>query len=71
MLADLQSHDDILSTTFGSFANKFSIFSILSKCGARKIRGVPIPSVFAYLFSIAFKNVSIYQDQKSNNPNKI
>ena len=71
MLTDFQSHDDLLSTTFGSFAKKFSIFSILSKCGARKIRGVPVSRVFAYLFSIAFKNISIYQDQKSNNPDKI
>jgi hypothetical protein len=71
MLTDFQSHDDILSTTFGSFANKFNIFSILSKCGARKIRGVPVSRVFAYLFSIAFKNISIYQDQKSNNPDTI
>lgn len=71
MVADFQSHDDILSTTFGSFARKFGIFPILSKCGARKIRGVPVPGVFSYLFSIAFKNVSIYQDQKSNNPARI
>ena len=71
MVADFQSHDDILSTTFGSFARKFGIFPILSKCGARKIRGVPVPGVFSYLFSIAFKTVSIYQDQKRNNPARI
>lgn len=71
MLSDFQSNDDILSTTFGSFANKFNMFSILSRSGARKIRGVPVSKVFAYLFSIAFKNISMYQDQKSNNPEKI
>jgi hypothetical protein len=71
MIADFQSNDDILSTSFGSFAKKFSIFSILSRCGARKIRGVPVSGVFAYLFSIAFKNISMYQDQKSNNPDKM
>lgn len=66
MLAEFQSHDDILSTSFGSFAKKFNVFSILSKCGAKKIRGVPVTRVFSYLFSIAFKNISIYRDQKSN-----
>jgi len=71
MLTYFQSNDDILSTTFGSFAKKFGIFSILSKCGAKKIRGVPVSRVFAYLFSIAFKNISIYNDQKSNNPDTI
>ena len=71
MLTDFQSHDDILSTSFGSFAKKFSIFTILSKCGARKLRGVPVSRVFAYIYSIAFKNISINQDQRSSNPDKI
>lgn len=71
MLTDFQSNEDIRSTTLGGFANKFSIFSILSKCGTKKIRGVPVSRIFAYLFSITFKNISKYQDQKSNNPDKI
>ncbi len=71
MLTDFQSLDDILSTSFGSFAKKFSIFTILSKCGARKLRGVPVSRVFAYIYSIAFKNISINQDQRSSNPDKI
>lgn len=71
MLADFQSNDDILSTTFGSFAQKFNVFSILFRCGARKIRGIPVSRVFSYLFSIAFKNISIHQDQKNNNTDKI
>lgn len=71
MLSDFQSNDAILSTTFSSFDNKFNMFSILSRSGARKIRGVPVSEVFAYLFSIASKNISMYQDQKSNNPEKI
>ncbi len=71
MLADFHSPDDILSTSFGSFAQKFNVFSILSKCGARKLRGVPVSQVFTYLFSIAFKHISVNRDQKSGNPNAV
>ena len=71
MLADFHSPDDILSTSFGSFTQKFNVFSILSKCGARKLRGVPVSQVFTYLFSIAFKHISVNRDQKSGNPNAV
>lgn len=72
MLSDFHSNDDILSTSFGSFAKKFNVFSILAKCGAKKLRGVSVSVVFAYLFSIAFKHTTVNRDQKGRkNPQAV
>ncbi|MPM60017.1 IS4 family transposase ISGur1 [bioreactor metagenome] len=72
MVTDFHSNDDILSTSFGSFAKKFNVFSILAKCGAKKLRGVSVSVVFAYLFSIAFKHTTVNRDQKGRkNPQAV
>ena len=76
MLSDFHSNDDILSTSFGSFAKKFNVFSLLSKCGAKKLRGVSVSVVFSYLFSylfsIAFRHTTVNQDQKGRkNPQSV
>jgi hypothetical protein len=71
MLSQNFPSDDQISSSFSDFCSKFGLFSLLSACGARKVRGVPVSEVFSYLFSIVFKGVSTYQDQRRGRGGKV
>lgn len=44
------------------FFKRFHIGEILRKCNAYKERGIPVIAIFIYLFSLVFRNRSMYMD---------
>ena len=56
--------NDTFFSICSNFIKKFSIFSILRSAGARKLRGIPVSSIFGFLFSSIFANGSSFQQQR-------
>jgi len=57
------TNSDSFSSSFSNFKSVTDLSSIISRCGGRKIRGIPVMTVFTYLFSLAFKKKSMNLDQ--------
>ena len=50
------------SNRIKTFFKRFKIGEILRKCNAYKERGIPVLTVFMYLFCLVFRNRSMYMD---------
>lgn len=55
-------NEKTVSTKITQFFQKFRIGEILRKCNAYKEHGIPVMTVFLYLFQLAFRNRSMYMD---------
>lgn len=54
-----------VSRKITQFFQRFCVGEILRKCNAYKEHGIPVITVFLYLFQLAFRNRSMYMDMQS------
>lgn len=52
------------SPKIAQFFQRFHVGEILRKCNAYKEHGIPVVTVFLYLFQLAFRNRSMYMDMQ-------
>ena len=74
MLPDLHQFDDTARTIITHFQHKYRINSLLKKYGATKKKGVPVSTIFSFLFSLVFTGKSCYRtirDTKRDSGNKL
>ena len=58
-------NEKMVSKKISCFFQRFHIGEILRKCNAYKEHGIPVVTVFLYLFQLAFRNRSMYMDMLS------
>lgn len=66
MYNNFNTNGDKFSSTFAEFKKTFGIGEIIRSCGGSKLRGVPVMTVFTYLFSLIFQRRSMNMDQEKN-----
>lgn len=67
MLMNFTRNTENITSQVQDFSHKFKIGSILNTCGAYKQKGIPVMSVFYYLCSLVFCNISMNRDQNTRN----
>ena len=58
-------NEKTVSLRITKFFQRFHVGEILKKCSAYKEKGIPVLSVFLYLFQLVFRNRSMYLDLHS------
>lgn len=61
---DVENEKNI-SKKITQFFQRFHIGELLRKCNAYKELGIPVMTIFLYLFQLAFRNRSMYMDMQS------
>ena len=67
MLMNFTKNNENITSQVKDFSHKFKISSILQSCGAYKQKGIGVMSVFYYLSSLLFCNISMNRDQNTRN----
>jgi len=67
MLMNFTNNTENITSQVQDFSHKFKIGSIFQTCGAYKQKGIPVMSVFFYLSSLLFCNISMNRDQNTRN----
>jgi hypothetical protein len=62
IIPQIYQNDKKIFSTVSTFFKKYRIASVLKAANAYKTKGVPVSSIFFYLFSLIFDNRSMYMD---------
>ena len=62
IIPQIYQNDKRIFSTVSTFFKKYRVASVLKAANAYKAKGIPVISIFFYLFSLIFDNRSMYMD---------